>query len=853
MLYILFTVFFLLIGLIFAGTKPNYSVIKYGAKADGKTLNTKAIQKAIDDCADDGGGTVEFPAGTYLTGTIILKDNIILNLQAGSTILGSKNIKDYPMYAQPVANNMDKDVYRALIRGENLKNIGITGFGVIDGQGKFLQGIKITDEVLNEIKNIYKDESRYIPAKGNDHRPFLLRFVSCEDVTVKDITIQYPAKWTQHYLNCDGVTVRDVKIYAHGGENNDLIDIDGTRNVVISGMIGDCDDDGITLKSTGKELVENVLISNCIIRSRTNAIKTGTDGYGGFRNITIANCYIGPSLAEGGYSGRDEGLAGIALEMVDGGVLENITISNIIIEEMAAPIFIRLGNRGRTYKPRMNSLPVGSLSDIKISNIVAKNAGRTGCSILGEVGYPIKNISISNVKINFDGGGTKAESLVEMPELVNEYPACTQLGNLPAYAFFIRHVDGITFRDVEFTYNKEDHRPAMLLNDVENLKLLNFTAQTSEDAPGTVIMRETRNVFVNGCSPKESNIFLRLEKNSKNINVVGNNLGTFIKPIFIDKTIQTVDLNISSNLTGKSTVFDFLQPNIKRDSLAMVSIYYPDNPNIYYTIDGSQPTKSSIRYVNTFKQVSPAIIKTAAFKGNKVSSTAILKLENARVLAPRISPSNQFFSGKIIVKLKSNTKGTDIYYTLNGSEPIKSSLKYKENVEISQELTLRAKAFKNGYKTSNEVSSEYRFIKKKKGVQFKYYENRYTNRWEKLPDFLSLTPLSEGTVSKFSYDQIKNSETYFALLMHGFINIKREGEYTFYCASNDGSKLLVDHREIINNDGNHGFIEKVGKIYLDKGEHLVEVRYYQAGGGKHLIVSWEGPGIEKQEISVNEF
>ena len=275
-----------------------------------------------------------------------MKDNVILNLQVGSKILGSKNIEDYPMYSQPVANNMDKDVYRALIRGENLKNIGITGLGIIDGQGKYLQDIPISEENLIEIENVYTDKSRYRPGKKDDQRPFLLRFVSCEDITIEGITLQYPIKWTQHYLDCNGVTVRDIKVYAHGGKNNDLIDIDGSRNVVITGMIGDCDDDGICLKSTGKEVVENVIISDCIIRSRTNPIKAGTDSYGGFRNITITNCYIGPSLANGGYSGRDEGLAGIALELVDGGILENVVISNIVMEEMASPIFILKVERG---------------------------------------------------------------------------------------------------------------------------------------------------------------------------------------------------------------------------------------------------------------------------------------------------------------------------------------------------------------------------------------------------------------------------------------------------------------------------------------------------------------------------
>jgi polygalacturonase len=386
---------FVSISMSFAQTRSNYNVLDYGAKADGKTLNTKAIQKAIDHCNKNGGGTVEFPAGNFLTGTLIMKDNVSLNLHTGCKILGSTNIEDYPMYSPPVPNNMDKDVKRALIRGENLKNIGIIGSRIINGQGKSLQGIKIDDKTLEEIKMVYTDKTRYIPGLKNDQRPFLMRFVSCKNITMEGITLQHPAKWTQHYLNCDGITIRDVKVFAHGGENNDMVDIDGSKNVLITGLKGDSDDDGICLKSAGNQIVENVLISDCVLRSRTNPIKAGTDSYGGFRNITITNCYIGPSITNEGYSGRNEGLAGIALELVDGGILENVTISNIVMEEMAAPVFIRLGNRGRTPKPNIKSRPIGIVNNISISNIVARNAGRTGCSIIGEIDHPITNVSIA--------------------------------------------------------------------------------------------------------------------------------------------------------------------------------------------------------------------------------------------------------------------------------------------------------------------------------------------------------------------------------------------------------------------------------------------------------------------------
>ncbi len=826
--YSLLRLYLLISSIVFAGTKTHYNVTSFGAKGDGKTLNTKAIQNAIDECANNGGGTVVVPAGTYLTGTIVMKDNVTLELQAGSKILGSKNIEDYPLTFKTFGS-------RAIIVGDEVENVSITGFGTIDGQGKYLQKFRI-------------------PGKY-DKRPFLIKFTNCKNVTVENISLQYPPAWVQAYEDCNGVTIRNIKVFAHGGVNNDMLDIIGSQNVVITGLRGDSDDDGICLKSP-LNVVKNVVISDCIVRSRTNTIKFGTGGYGGFKDIAITNCYVSTSLTNDGYSGRDEGLAGIALEIVDGGLMENITISNIVIDEMAAPIFIRLGNRA-THRKDMPVKPIGKIRNICINNIIARNAGKNGCSILGEVGHPIENIFLSNIKINFDGGGTFAESQTEKPELVNEYPECISLGDLPAYGFFIRHVNGITFRDVELSYNKEEHRTAMLFNDVQNVKIFNFDAETSDDALGQIVLQKSQDIFVNGCSPKNTNTFLRIEQSSKKINIVGNNFKNVNNPLVLDETINTDDINIISNLrtgiAGETTLFEFLQPKIERDSLGIVNIYFPYNSEIFYTTDGSIPTKKSIKYSKPFEQITPVEIKAIALKNNKKSSIAMLKLERAKVIIPQVSPVNQFFYKNIKVKLSSSTKGSEIYYTLDRSEPTKSSKKYEDNLVINKSTTLRVKAFKKDYKPSKVITSNYQTIKKGKGVQYKYYETTTKNKWDKLPNFLLLKPNREGITNKFTLEGIKNSGTYFGLVMHGFIDITNSGSYSFYLGSNDGSKLFVDNKELIDNDGNHGYIEKTGKVYLSKGKHLIEIRYYQAGGAKHLKIFWEGPGFGKQEITADKF
>jgi polygalacturonase len=804
--------------LILADTKSHYSVVEYGAKADGQTLDTKAIQQAIDECSNNGGGIVEFPPGAYLAGTIFMKNNVFLNLFPGSKILGSKNIKDYLTYH----DNYKTPRRTALIHAYELKNVGITGFGIIDGQGKSYQ--------------------------GKEARPQMINFINCENVTVKGVTLQHPAAWTQHYLQCDDVTIRDVKVYAHGSNNNDMVDINQCRNVVISGLIGDSDDDGITLKSPGKGLVENVVISDCIIRTRTNAIKAGTESFGGFRNITITNCTIGPSQTSDGFSGVNEGLAGIALEIVDGGLMENIVISNLTIEKTTCPIFIRLGNRATKYS-NSTSRPIGSMSNISISNIIATNASKTGCSIVGEVGHPIKNISISNVNINFMGGGTLAEGLAEKPELINEYPECVRLGILPAYGFFVRHVEGITFRDVELSYNDDELRPAMVFNDVAKLKLFNIDAETADDALGQLVLQNTRKVFVNGCSPTSSNLFLRLEQNCENINVTGNNFSNICKPIFIDETINTDDLNVSSNLTGNSNLFEFLQPNIKRDSLGMVNIYYPNNADVHYTTDGTNPTKFSKKYTKPFEQKSPTVVKARAFKEKNKSGTAISELKRLGVLSPHVFPSDQFFNDKIKVELTTSTEGAHIYYTTDGTTPDNTSFKYRQPITINEKTNLRAIATKEGLVPSEISASKFEKIEKLNKVQYKYYEGR----WTLLPKFINLTPKRVGSTNILKLDGLEHLDLYFGLVMHGFVSVEDEGDYTFYSATNDGSRLLVDNIEVVNNDGAHAIIEKSGKVYLEKGKHLIELRYFQAGDKRDMKVSWSGPGFEKREIKAKDF
>lgn len=527
--------------------KSPYDVRDFGAVGDGRAMNTEAIQSAIDACAESGGGTVFFPAGRYQTGTIHLKSHIRLHLDTGAVILGSTDLDDYPIMVCEYPSRSDRYTVRALFWGEGLHDIAITGRGTIDGQGPHFKDNRASADEIAHLTELLGKHGRYVPNAIFANRPFLIRLISCRHILVENVTLRRSAMWMQQYLNCEFLTIRGVKVYNHGCRNNDMMDIDGCRNVVVTGCFGDTDDDALTLKSTGAAATENVTISDCIVRSRCNAIKAGTESSGGFRNINITNCVIGPSSQRDGQTGRPEGLGGIALEIVDGGSLDGVTISNVTIEETSAPIFLRLGNRARPPKPDLPKPPVRTFRNIIISNIVARSAGNTGCSIIGIPNHPIENVTISNVKIDFDGGGKKEHAVRKVPELENKYPESTMFGILPAYGFFCRHVNGLTFRDVDFRYDKPDQRPALVCDDVHNLKIDGLSAEVGTGVLAQVVLRDTTDALITGCRPQAGGPFLLLEGKSGSISVIANELSRVKMPFTFDGSAAKSDLYSAFN------------------------------------------------------------------------------------------------------------------------------------------------------------------------------------------------------------------------------------------------------------------------------------------------------------------
>jgi polygalacturonase len=274
----------------------------------------------------------------------------------------------------------------------------------------------------------------------------------------------------EQYLACQRVTIRGITVDNRVTYNDDGIDLDGCRDAVVSDCKIDSDDDGICLKSTCQRPCENITITNCVVSSHCNAIKMGTESNGGFRNITISNCTCASPTSTVIY-GAQRGLGGVALELVDGGTLENVAVSNIMIDGVATPIFLRLGNRARPIDQDMPKPGAGTFRNVVLSNIVATHAARTGCSITGVPGHSVENVQLSNIQITFDGGGTRPESAVQVPEREGRYPEGSMFGTLPAYGFYCRHAAGLKLRDVRLRTERPDLRPAVVCDDVQGMVL----------------------------------------------------------------------------------------------------------------------------------------------------------------------------------------------------------------------------------------------------------------------------------------------------------------------------------------------------------------------------------------------
>jgi polygalacturonase len=476
-----------------------FNVRDFGALGDGKNLDSPAIDKAITAAVVAGGGTVLIPAGTYLSGSIHLQSNIHLLIDAGATILGApQNLNAYDE-TEPFQGIAYQDgghcyFHNSLIWGENLTNVFISGNGMINGGG-MTRDSGLLDKMCGYDHFELPHTNTYPPVRlGN--KAIALKL--CKNVLIRDVTIFHGGHFAILVTGCDNLTVDNVTM----DTDRDGIDIDCCRNTVVSNCrINSPGDDGLCPKSTyalGRPvLTENLTIVNCqvsgfkegtlldgtmIPRPGGNGrIKFGTESSGGFRNCTVANCTF-------------RACKGLALEEVDGGILENITINNIsMMDVVNYPIYITTGKRNRSPGLTNN---VSQMKNILISNVVATGIdAASGIQINGLPEQPIEGVRLENIRLIYKGGGTKEQADGVLKELGTGYPEPRTKDVTPAYGLFARHVKDLELANINFSFLKEDFRPAIECVDVNGLEIDNFKAQLAdgmaaakfENVSGTVI------------------------------------------------------------------------------------------------------------------------------------------------------------------------------------------------------------------------------------------------------------------------------------------------------------------------------------------------------------------------------
>lgn len=441
---------------------------------DGVTVNTLALQKAIDQLAKKGGGCLNILPGKFVTGAIQLKSGVELHLEKGANLLGSTNPDDY--YQLQVGGEGDvvrKDNSKyGLILAQNAKGIKLTGEGTIDGRGQAL-ALNIDSLVKCGAK---KDDnySTRLHRPSEIMRPKLLFFSECKDVEIRDLSLRNSACWGLSFDQCSYMDLLNLKVENRAYWNNDGIDMTDCDHCNVIGCDINAADDGICLKSYHLHGVSNqILIRDCRIASSASAIKFGTATWGAFRNIKIRDITV-----------YDTFRSCIAIESVDGAKVENILVDGIKATNTGNAIFVKLGNRAGDGNGYIRNVTIRNV-DVELAfgrpdinyDIRGPEVGYFHnpfpSSITGYPGHKVENITLENIRISAPGRASKGMAYIkvgEVPENEKSYPEYTMFGELPAWAFFIRHVEGLTLRNVTLELRDKDFRKAIVCEDVSNYK-----------------------------------------------------------------------------------------------------------------------------------------------------------------------------------------------------------------------------------------------------------------------------------------------------------------------------------------------------------------------------------------------
>lgn len=419
----------------------SYFIRDFGAVGDGVTINTAAIQSAIDTCTARGGGRVSVTDGIYKTGTIYLKDNVTLYIENGAVLKGSPDISDY---ATDTHKNMYKNephMDRCLIFARGTKSFAIEGFGTIDGNGH--------REYFN----------------GKTGRPMLMRFVNCRDIHIRNVTIINPAAWVSAWLCCEEIVVDGIHIHSRVNGNGDGLDFDGCSNVRVSNSSFDTSDDSICLQASDPDKpCKDVVVTNCIFESKWAGMRIGLLSRGDFESVCVSNCT---------FKNIDD--SGLKIQMNEGGAMKNMVFSNLVMKNVPRPVFMTFCQQRACVDAPETMAPMKDMHGFIFSNIIVDNAELDKNSAFFFTGMPehrIKNIILRDIQMTVSGGGTSEDA---QREHLNEYtlevldgwwPEFSLVGTLPASGIFARHMNGFFLDNIHLRTIKDDARPAVVLDDV---------------------------------------------------------------------------------------------------------------------------------------------------------------------------------------------------------------------------------------------------------------------------------------------------------------------------------------------------------------------------------------------------
>lgn len=508
-----------------------YIVTDYSVVGDSITVNTTAIQKVIDACSKTKGKIV-FPSGNYVTGTLFLKSNVHIELEEGAVIYGSTNLDDYPFIEHDINTIVHQWADHALIYANRQENFSMTGKGRIDGSR------------AHPTFNLMRESPQHM------HRPYMIQFVKCSNVRMDGIELYNPAFWLHHYLACDHLFLNGLKIHSHAAANNDGMDIDDCKNVVVSNCILYCEDDALCFKSSTPYGTDNVTITNCVVRTNCNAIKFGTDGHSAFRDITISNIVINePGEAKETFFGTKHGICGIAIEAVDGTILENLNFSNISIKNTDTPFYIKLGDRLRKSDPSEPDKKVGVCRNITFSNITVSGVSKFASNITGMPGYYVENVIFNNIIYKTKGfTGYNPDEMLDVPEKSKNYPSPEIYGVFPAHSFYIRHAKNITFKNMQMFSDGEDSRHTFVFDDVHGFRVSEIDFHSEGNPSAIRVINSTDGMITLNSLHQKTGALVDVEgKDSKNLMVTGNNTRKAARTADIASEVTKKEVHLSNN------------------------------------------------------------------------------------------------------------------------------------------------------------------------------------------------------------------------------------------------------------------------------------------------------------------